>query len=161
MAVAIIISAVVGGIIVWLPKGMPGAGSKPGARILLLLCGSMAVAIIYALIRAVIPYTKQNPGTMAAWALLFVAVVTVATGLRRNGLPILLGGIVMAVTIAVSGAGDTGLGTLMQIAILPAFLAGLLALLAYRITYLIRDPDKQPDAVEPQQPEQELTGVGS
>ncbi len=161
MAVAIIISAVVGGIIVWLPKGMPGAGSKPGARILLLLCGSMAVAIIYALIRAVIPYTKQNPGTMAAWALLFVAVVTVATGLRRNGLPILLGGIVMAVTIAVSGAGDTGLGTLMQIAILPAFLAGLLALLAYRIRYLIRDPDKQPDAVEPQQPEQELTGVGS
>ena len=67
----------------------------------------------------------------------------------------------MAVTIAVSGAGDTGLGTLMQIAILPAFLAGLLALLAYRITYLIRDPHKQPDAVEPQPLEQELTGVGS
>lgn len=161
MAVAIIISAFVGGLIVWLPKGMPGAGNKPGARILLLLCGSMAVAVIYALIRAIIPYTKQNPGTMAAWALLAVAVVTVLTGLRRSGLPLLLGGIVMAVTIAVAGVGDTGLGTLMQIAIIPSFLAGLLALLAYRITYLIRDPDKQATPKEPELPEQELTGVGS
>lgn len=161
LAVAIVISSVVGGIVVWLPSGMPGAGSRPGARIIALLCGGLAVAIVYALIRGLIPYTKQDPGTMAAWAVLIVAVVTVLTRLRRYALPLLLGAIVMAVTIAVSGVGDTGLGTLMEIAIIPSFLAGLLSLFAYRVTYLIRDPDKgaaQPDA---EQPDPQLTGVGS
>ena len=161
LAVAIIISAVVGGLVVWLPRGMPGAGNKPGARILMLLLGGVGVAIIYALIRAVIPYTKQDPGVMAAWALLAIALLTVATKLRRYGLPLILGGIVMAVTIAVSGVGDTGLGTLMQLAIIPSFLAGLLSLLAYRIVTLIRDPDQPADDPQPEQPEQELTGVGA
>ncbi len=161
LAVAIIISAVVGGLVVWLPRGMPGAGNKPGARILMLLLGGVGVAIIYALIRAVIPYTKQDPGVMAAWALLAIALLTVATKLRRYGLPLILGGIVMAVTIAVSGVGDTGLGTLMQLAIIPSFLAGLLSLLAYRIVTLIRDPDEPADDPQPEQPQQELTGVGT
>ena len=161
MAVAIVISSVVGGLIVWLPRGMPGAGFKPGVRILALLGGGVSVAIIYALIRAVIPFTKQNPGTMAAWALLALALVAGFTRLRRYGLPLVLGGIVMAVTIAVSGAEDSGLGTLMEIALIPSFLAGLLSLLAYRVTYLIRepvDPDAEP---QPESPAPELTGVGS
>ena len=161
VAVAVVIAAVVGGLVVWLPKGMPGAGAQPGARILALLGGTMTVAIVYALIRAVIPYTKQNPGAMAAWALLALALIAAFTRLRRYGLPLLLGGIVMAVTIAVSGAGDTGLGTLMEIAILPSFLAGLLALLAYRIVTVIREPQEPEIEPESPQPEPQLTGVGS
>ncbi len=170
--VAIIISAVVGGLIVWLPRGTPGAGNAPGARIIALLCGGMSVAILYALIRAFIPYTNQNPGQMAAWALLLLAIVSSFTRLRRYGLPLILGGIVMAVTIAVSGVGDTGLGTLMEIAIIPSFLAGLLALLVHRFVTLVREPTDArptdspgspppdvPPAVEPEPDEPQLSGV--
>ena len=158
MAVAIAISAVVGGLIVWLPPGMPGAGPRPGARVLLMLLGGIGVAVVYAIIRAVIPYTNQNPGTMAAWALLAVVLVFVLTRLRRYGLPAVLGGIVMAVTIAVSGVGDTGLGSLMQIAILPALLSALMALLVMRVITLIRTPDEPEPTPEP---EKELVEVGS
>jgi hypothetical protein len=169
--IAVAVSAVVGAIIVWMPRGTPGSGYRPGARLLTLLCGAMAVAVIYALIRALIPYTKQNPGVMAAWALLIVVVVSAFTRLRRYGLPLILGGIVMTVTISVSGVGDTGLGTLMQIAMIPALIAGLVALLVHRFMTLVRgdssptkrspdDPGEPPDdSSEPDSPQ--LTGVGS
>ena len=60
-SIAVAVAAIVGAIVVWLPWVLPGSGYRPGARLLTLLCGAMAVAILYALIRAVIPYTKQNP----------------------------------------------------------------------------------------------------
>ncbi len=52
-------------------------------------------------------------------------VVSAFTRLRSYGLPLILGGIVMTVTISVSGVGNTGLGTLIEIAIVPALIAGL------------------------------------
>ncbi|MFN8125903.1 MAG: MMPL family transporter [Candidatus Nanopelagicales bacterium] len=164
--IAVAVSAVVGGLIVWLPRGTPGAGFRPGTRIIAFLGGAMGVAILYALIRALIPYTKQNPGVMAAWALLVIVIVGAFTKLRRYGLPFILGGIVMAVTIAVSGVGDTGLGTLMQLAIVPAFIAGLVALAIERLVFLLRD-DSPPPGEPPEPPEPDdadspqLTGVGS
>ncbi len=160
--VAVITSAVVGGIVVWLPPGMPGAGLRPGGRVIALLLGGVAVAVIYALMRAAVPYTQQNPGVMAAWALMIVAAVTALTRLRRYGLPAIMGAIVMTVTIAISGGPAAGLGSLMEIAIIPSFLAGLMALFIFRIVTLVRTPA---DEVSPSEPagetERPLTGVGS
>ena len=168
-SIAVAVAAIVGAIVVWLPRGTPASGYRPGARLLTLLCGAMAVAILYALIRAVIPYTKQNPGVMAAWALLIVVVISAFTRLRSYGLPLILGGIVMTVTISVSGVGDTGLGSLIEIALVPALIAGLVALLVHRFMTLVRegkspptsaDDSPPPDgSAEPDAPQ--LTGVGS
>lgn len=164
--VAIAVAAVVGGIVVWLPRGMPGSGALPGVRILVLLCGTAVVGVGYGLLRVVIPPVSQAPGQMAAWALLFAALLAAFTKLRRYGLPMLLGGLVMAVTFAVSSTGsDTDNGQLVLNAIVPAVLAGTIALMVRRIIESTRDrqeyppPEHQTTAIPSDAPQP--TGVGS
>lgn len=157
--VAVVISAVVGGLVVWLPIGVPGAGRSPGARIVCLLTGVVTVTLGYELFRAFIPYTEQNPGQLAAWALVLVAVVATATRARRYGLAVILGGVVMAVTTAVMGGANPATTTLLQVALVPALLAGLLALVFARLGVVFRPPPSPP--AQPRDTDRELTGVAS
>ena len=54
----------------------------------------------------------------------------------------------MAVTLAVEGSGAVGQGTLIETAIVPAFLAGLVAIAANGLAQVFRQP--QPDSVAPE-----------
>ena len=164
--VAIIVSALVGGLVVWLPKGMPGVGRSPGTRVITALCGAITVALVFALIRAFIPYTNQNQGQIAAWALLTVAVLAAFTKLKAYGLPFALGGIVMGVTIAAAGDADAAMDSSMQVAILPMLLSGFVTLVIYRLVNAVspKTDDEEPPADMDEQPdgpqsEPELAGA--
>lgn len=146
--VAVAISVVVGGLVVWLPRGMPGAGRSPAIRVIMVLVGAMFVAVGYSLLAAIIPFTQHNPGLMAGWCLLALAIMSAFTRARKYGLPLILGGIVMAVTLAVAGSSAAGQGTLMQTAILPAFLTGFVAITINRFVNLMREPDAGGDTDE-------------
>lgn len=132
-AVAIAVSAVVGGLIVWLPRAAVGSGPVPGIRVLVMLCGGAVVALVFLILTSAIPFTSQNPGLFVAWGLLFTALIVAATRVKRYGLPFLLGGVVMAVTLGV-GAGelDTNVGVLLRNALLPAALAAMFSLFLSR-----------------------------
>jgi putative drug exporter of the RND superfamily len=166
--VAVIVSAIVGGLVVWLPVGMPGVGRAPAARILSALCGAIGVALIFALIRAFIPFTNQNQGQMAAWAMLVVAALAAFTKMKKYGLPLVMGGIVMAVTLAVAGDPEAGLGSFMQIAIVPLFLSGFVTLVIQRFVIMVTPqepaeaeeaPQPPPEAEAEVEPEPDLAGA--
>jgi RND superfamily putative drug exporter len=140
-SVAVAISVVVGGLVVWLPQGLPGAGSRSGTRVIMMLLGSMFVAIVYTVLASIIPFTQHNPGLMAAWGLLALTLLAAFTRLSRHALPLILGAVVMAVTLAVEGSGAAGQGTLVETAILPAFLAGLVAIAVNRLLSLLHDKE--------------------
>lgn len=141
---AIAVSAVVGGIVVWLPTGMPGAGRARGVRMVMVLAGAGILAVVFGALSGFIPHTSQVPGQMVAWGLLLLALLIVLTPMRRYGLSLLLGGITMAVTLGVGAQDITADYTVfIRNALLPAFMAGFLAILIDRIV------STPPDAVEP------------
>ena len=163
--VAIAVSAIVGGIVVWLPGGMPGAGRSRGLRILMILIGAGLVAIFFSLLRTIILPTNQVPGQMAAWSILALALLVAFTPLRRYGLPLVLGGITMAVTFGVGAADiNADYGVLLRNALLPAFLAAFLAVLIDRLITRPAPPQvepTEPEHPEPTEPVSELSSAGS
>nr|MCH9816836.1 MMPL family transporter [Actinomycetes bacterium] len=163
--VAIAVSAIVGGIVVWLPAGMPGAGRSRGLRILMILIGAGIVAIFFSLLRTIILATEQVPGQMAAWSILALALIVAFTPLRRYGLALVLGGITMAVTFGVGAAEiDADYGVLLRNALLPAFLAGFLAVLIDRLITRPAPPETEPiepETPQPTEPASELSSAGS
>ena len=152
-SLSIAVAALAGGIITWLPRGTPGAGSRPGVRILMLLIGVLSVSILFLLLKVLIPFTDQNQGQIAAWSLLIIALIVAITPLRKVSLPFLLGGILITLSLAVGSSGiTTDYGDMLQNALVPTFLAGFLALLIGRLTGHAddaRDSADGPGSAEP------------
>jgi RND superfamily putative drug exporter len=148
--VAIAISAIVGGIVVWLPAGMPGAGRARGTRLAMLVAGASVLALVYTGLSGLIPHTSRVAGQTAAWGLLLLALLIVLTPVRRYGLPLIFGGIVMAVTLGV-GADDIAADdmALIRNALLPALLAGFLAILIDRIVSKPKQAARPDDSDSP------------
>ena len=141
LPVGVAISVVAGSLVVWLPRGMPGSGRGPGVRVVMLILGGGFVALVFALLAALIPFTQQNQGLMTAWGLLLLVLVAGYTRAKSYGLPLILGGIVMAVTLAMVDLTTVGQGNVLSVAVVPATLAGLLALTMNRFATAMRDPD--------------------
>ncbi|MDZ7578903.1 MAG: MMPL family transporter, partial [Candidatus Nanopelagicales bacterium] len=143
--VAIAVAALGGGLAVWLPRSLAGSGRLPGVRILVMLCGAVCVGIGYGILGIVIAPVAQVPGRMAAWALLGTALLATLPKLRSYGLPLMVGAIIMTVTFASSAAESSGsAGDLVLSAMVPAALAGTVALLVRRIMDSAKDSRDYP-----------------
>ena len=146
---AIAVSALIGSLTVWLPRAVPGLGRSRGGRLLGLLGGALAVALVVGALRAAIPYTERNPGQMAAWGLLAVTLLVAGTRVRGVGIPVVLGALAMAVTLGVGGVGLTAdFGVLRRNALLPAVLAGLTALFLSHLAELLAGAEHDSDGTE-------------
>ena len=73
--------------------------------------------------------------------LLLLVLIAGYSRAKKYGLPLILGGIVMAVTLAMVDLTTVGQGNVLGVAIVPATLAGLLSLTLNRLAAAVRDPD--------------------
>jgi RND superfamily putative drug exporter len=123
--IAVAVTAVTGAVAAWLPRGLSGAGARMPLRLLGLLGGVLITALAYGVGRAVVPPVDADAGRLAGVSLLACAAVALLPGLRRYGLPLLLGGIAMAVTIGVEPADVDAMG-LVSAAAVPVLTAFVL-----------------------------------
>ena len=146
--VAVAVAAVAGGVAAWLPRGLPGAGGGTGARLLAMLLGVVVTALAYGIGRSIVPPVDAPVGRLAGIALLACAAVASLPRLRRVGLPVVLGGIAMAVTVGVLGVTATSVTVLVA-----AGLPTVLALLAARgVHALLRPTPPAPSTPAPPAP---------
>ncbi len=165
---AVAVSAVAGGLVAWLPRGMPGAGQGMGVRLLAFLGGVSVVGVAYPVITSFVPPAQVQAGRVAGLALLVCVAVAVLPGVRRAGVPVAFGGVAMAVSVAVGGYGVRSTGSLLRDAVLPAVLALVLAVVLNAVAGGVRgqrgarrrDQDPTVDPQEPVEPvEQEPVGA--
>ncbi len=124
--VAIAVAAVGGGLVAWLPRGLPGAGRSTGVRLLALLGGGALALVLVAVAASLVPPVQASAGWLVGLALLGCAALLWLPGVRRVALPALVGAIVLAITVGLAGAASDPFALLLA-ALLPASLALLLA----------------------------------
>jgi RND superfamily putative drug exporter len=132
-------SALAGALAVWLPRGVPGAGSAPWLRVAAMLLGVGAALLVIAVALSLVPAIEQRPGLTAAVAVAAVAAAASWTRLRRYLLPIALGAAMLGLAVAVSwqplGFSLTPAAAAVAV---PIIAAPVLALLAHRIVGALR-----------------------
>ena len=164
LPLAVTISAIVGSLVVWLPRGVPGSGRGPAVRVVMLVLGGGFVAAVFALLAALIPFTQRNQGMMAAWGLVLLALFAAYTPARKYGLPLILGGIVTGVALALVDLTTIGQGNVLQVTVLPLLLSGFLAITLNRLARTLPSPpedDDEGDAGDPPAPSAPAEKVGA
>jgi hypothetical protein len=124
--IAIAVAAVAGGVVAWLPRGLPGAGRGMVVRLLALLGGALLTLVLYAVALSAVPPVQARIGWLAGLALLGCAAVAALPLVRRLALPVVLGGMALAVTVGVDGGATDPFG-MLGATLLPAGLALVLA----------------------------------
>jgi RND superfamily putative drug exporter len=124
--IAIAVAAVAGGVVAWLPRGLPGAGRGTAARLLALLGGALLTLVLYAVARSAVPPVQARIGWLAGLALLGCAAAAALPLVRRLALPVVLGGMALAVTVGVDAGATDPFGMLVA-TLVPATLALVLA----------------------------------
>jgi RND superfamily putative drug exporter len=151
LAVVTVIAAVVGAVIAWLPRGLPGAGRNVAARLLALLGGVLVAGLAYALIRSLVPPVDVVPSQVAGLALLACGVLAALPGVRRYGLAVMFGAGCVAITVALSPLGTSAEAPLV-VAAPPAVIAFVAARMLDAILRPGETPQRRPQAL-PQSPD--------
>ncbi len=137
--IAVAVCAVAGGAAAWLPRGLRGAGPRMPLRLTALIGGVMLTALVDGVGRALVPPLDAEAGRLAGVALLTCAAVAALPGIRRYGLPLLLGGVGVAVTIGVAAPSVSPLGRVNG-----AALAVMLAFVLVRAADAVLSPQPEP-----------------
>lgn len=128
-ALAVAVAALLGALVAWLPRGLPGAGWSLVGRLAVLLLGLVAAATAAAVAAALIAPVDRRPGALALAAMLPALLLLLVPLLRRFGLPLLAGALSLAVAIQSQWeSAGFSLLALTLTAIVPAVAAGGVAL---------------------------------
>ncbi len=139
---SIAMSAVLGGVTVLLPPGFGGgSGSRP-FRAFGYFLGVILGLIVVGILSIVVPPVPADNGAVTAWAIVIVALLAVLVVGRSLALPLLLGAIATAISLALLAAYEPNSATLIIVTLLPAFITMMVASI---VVGLWRAPKENPD----------------
>lgn len=139
---SIAMSAVLGGVTVLLPPGFGGgSGSRP-FRAFGYFLGVILGLIVVRILSIVVPPVPADNGAVTAWAIVIVALLAVLVVGRSLALPLLLGAVATAISLALSAAYEPNSATLLIVTLLPAFITMMVASI---VVGLWRAPKENPD----------------
>lgn len=147
----IAMSAVLGGITVLLPPGFGGGSSSRPFRAFGYFLGVLLGLVVIGLLSIVVPPVPADNGAVTAWAIVIVALLTVLVIGRSLALPLLLGAISTAISLALLAEHQPDTGVLIIITLLPALITMMVASVVVgvwrRPAQTPEPPDSSPAAV--------------
>ncbi len=123
----IAMSAVLGGITVLLPPGFGGGSSSRPFRALGYALGVILGLVVIGGLAIVVPPVPADNGAVTAWAIVIVALLAVLVVGRSLALPLLLGAISTAVSMALMASYEPDSITLIIITLIPAMITMMVA----------------------------------
>ncbi len=116
----IAMSAVLGGVTVLLPPGFGGGSSSRPFRAFGYFLGVILGLLVIGLLSLVVPPVPADNGAVTAWAIVIVALLAVLVIGRSLALPLLLGAIATAISLALMASYEPDSITIIIITLLPA-----------------------------------------
>ena len=123
----IAMAAVLGGVTVLLPPALSGGTSSRPFRAFGYFLGVILAMLVIGVLAIVVPPVPADNGAVTAWAIVIAALLAVLVIGRSLALPMLLGAIATAISMALMASYEPDSLTLMIITLLPAMVTMMVA----------------------------------
>jgi len=123
----IAMAAVLGGVTVLLPPALSGGTSSRPFRAFGYFLGVILAMLVIGVLAIVVPPVPADNGAVTAWAIVIAALLAVLVIGRSLALPMLLGAIATAISMALMSSYEPDSLTLMLITLLPAMVTMMVA----------------------------------
>ena len=123
----IAMAAVLGGVTVLLPPALSGGTSSRPFRAFGYFLGVILAMLVIGVLAIVVPPVPADNGAVTAWAIVIAALLAVLVIGRSLALPMLLGAIATAISMALMASFEPDSLTLMIITLLPAMVTMMVA----------------------------------
>ena len=120
-------AAVLGGVTVLLPPALSGGTSSRPFRAFGYFLGVILAMLVIGVLAIVVPPVPADNGAVTAWAIVIAALLAVLVIGRSLALPMLLGAIATAISMALMASYEPDSLTLMIITLLPAMVTMMVA----------------------------------